>query len=41
MVYDGCMKKWRVVDAWRGGVWWMHEEVACGECMKRWCMMAA
>ena len=32
----GCMKRWRVVDAGRGGVWWMHEEVACGGCIKRW-----
>ena len=25
-----------MVDALRGGVLWMHEEVACGGCMKRW-----
>ena len=33
---SGCMKMWLVVDAGRGGVWWMHEEVACSGCRKRW-----
>ena len=30
------MKRWCVMAAGRGGVWWMHEEVVCGGCMKRW-----
>ena len=25
-----------MVDAGIGGAWWMHEEVACCGCMKRW-----
>ena len=41
VAYGGCMKRWCVVDAGRGGVRWMHEEVVCGGCMKRWCVVDA